>query len=61
MSIIDKTSEYFMTDLFGKVNMFIGVSDYEFLRKVPDEFKSQLPSIEKTEDELVNMERETDQ
>ena len=39
MSIIDKTSEYFMTCLFGKVNMFIDVSDYESLSKILNDFK----------------------
>ena len=38
--------------------MPIGVSDYELLRKVPDDFKSQLPTIEEIEVELANMERD---
>lgn len=38
--------------------MPIGVSDYELLCKVPDDFKSQLPTIEEIETELANMERD---
>lgn len=44
--------------LLGKIDMPIGVSDYELLRKVPDGFKSQLPTIEEIEAELANMEKE---
>lgn len=44
--------------LLGKIDMPIGVSDYELLRKVPDDFKSQLPTIEEIEAELANMERD---
>ena len=44
--------------LLGKIDMPIGVSDYELLRKVPDDFKSQLPTIEEIEAELANMEKE---
>ena len=44
--------------LLGKIDMPIGVSDYELLRKVPDDFKSQLPTIEEIETELANMERD---
>ena len=61
MSIIDKTSEYFMTCLFGKVNMFIDVSDYESLSKILNDFKNQLPTIEENKAELANMEKETGQ
>ena len=61
MSIIDKTSDYFMMDLFGKVSMFVGVSDYESLGKILDDFKIQLSSIEEIEAELANMEKETGQ
>lgn len=43
--------------LLGKIDMPIGVSDYELLRKVPDDFKSQLPTIEEIEAELANMEQ----
>ena len=42
--------------LLGKIDMPLGVSDYEFLRKVPDDFKSQLPTVEEIEAELANME-----
>lgn len=45
--------------LLGKIDMPIGVSDYELLRKVPDNFKSQLPTIEEIEVELANMEKAT--
>lgn len=45
--------------LLGKIDMPIGVSDYELLRKVPANFKSQLPAIEEIEAELANMEKET--
>ena len=45
--------------LLGKIDMPIGVSDYELLRKVPDDFKSQLPTIEEIESELANMEKGT--
>ncbi len=61
MSNIDKTSEYFMMFLFSNVNMFIGVSRYEFLGKILDDFKGQLPTIEQIEAELANMEKETGQ
>ena len=44
--------------LLGKIDMPIGVSDYELLRKVPDDFKSQLPTIEEIEAELANMEKD---
>ena len=44
--------------LLGKIDMPIGVSDYELLNKVPDDFKSQLPTIEEIEAELANMEKE---
>ena len=44
--------------LLGKIDMPIGVSDYELLCKVPDDFKSQLPTIEEIETELANMERD---
>lgn len=44
--------------LLGKIDMPIGVSDYELLRRVPDDFKSQLPTIEEIETELANMERD---
>lgn len=44
--------------LLGKIDMPIGVSDYELLRKVPDGFKSQLPTIEEIEAELASMERD---
>lgn len=43
--------------LLGKIDMPIGVSDYELLRKVPDDFKSKLPTIEEIEAELANMEK----
>lgn len=43
--------------LLGKIDMPIGVSDYELLRKVPDDFKSQLPTVEEIEAELANMEK----
>ena len=43
--------------LLGKIDMPIGVSDYELLRKVPDDFKSKLPTIEEIEAELADMER----
>lgn len=43
--------------LLGKIDMPIGVSDYELLRKVPDDFKSQLPTVEEIEAELAEMER----
>ena len=43
--------------LLGKIDMPIGISDYELLRKVPDDFKSQLPTIEEIEAELANMEK----
>lgn len=47
--------------LLGKIDMPIGVSDYELLRKVPDDFKSQLPTVEEIEAELAaNMEKEAD-
>lgn len=46
--------------LLGKIDMPIGVSDYELLRKVPDDFKSQLPTVEEIEAELANMEKESD-
>lgn len=61
MSNIDKTSEYIMTDFFGKMNMFIGETDYELVCKVSDDFKGQLPTIEQIEAELTNMEKETGQ
>ena len=41
--------------LLGKIDMPIGVSGYELLRKVPEDFKSQLPTIEEIEAELANM------
>lgn len=44
--------------LLGKIDMPIGVSDYELLRKVPDDFKSQLPTIEEIEAELAKMEKD---
>lgn len=44
--------------LLEKINMPIGVSDYELMRKVPDDFKSQLPTVEEIEAELANMENE---
>lgn len=44
--------------LLGKIDMPIGVSDYELLRQVPEGFKSQLPTVEELEAELANMERE---
>lgn len=43
--------------LLGKIDMPIGVSDYELLRQVPEGFKSQLPTVEELEAELANMER----
>lgn len=46
--------------LLGKIDMPIGVSDYELLRKVPDDFKSQLPTVEEIEAELANMEMAAD-
>ena len=45
--------------LLGKIDMPIGVSDYELLRQVPEGFKSQLPTVEELEAELANMERES--
>ncbi len=45
--------------LLGKIDMPIGVSDYELLHKVPDNFKSQLPMVEEIEAELANMEKES--
>ncbi len=45
--------------LLGKIDMPLGVSDYELLRKVPDDFKSQLPTVEEIEAELANMEKGT--
>lgn len=44
--------------LLGKIDMPIGISDYELLNKIPDDFKSQLPTIEEIEAELANMEKE---
>lgn len=44
--------------LLGKINMPIGISDYELMRKVPENFKSQLPTVEEIESELANMEKE---
>lgn len=44
--------------LLGKIDMPIGVSDYELMRNIPDDFKSQLPTIEEIETELANMEME---
>ena len=44
--------------LLGKINMPIGISDYELMRKVPENFKSQLPTVEEIELELANMEKE---
>ena len=44
--------------LLGKIDMPIGISDYELLTKIPDNFKSQLPTIEEIEAELANMEKE---
>lgn len=43
--------------LLGKIDMPIGVSDYELMRSVPDGFKSQLPTVEEIEAELANMEK----
>ena len=45
--------------LLGKIDMPIGVSDYELMQKVPEDFKSQLPTIEEIETELANMEKES--
>ncbi len=45
--------------LLGKIDMPIGVSDYELMRKIPENFKSQLPTIEEIEAELANMEKKT--
>lgn len=45
--------------LLGKIDMPIGVSDYELLRQVPEGFRSQLPTVEEIEAELANLERET--
>lgn len=42
--------------LLGKIDMPIGVSDYELLRKVPEDFRSQLPTVEEIEAELAHME-----
>ena len=42
--------------LLCKIDMPIGVSDYELMRKVPEDFRSQLPTIEEIETELANME-----
>ena len=42
--------------LLGKIDMPIGVSDYELMCKVPEDFRSQLPTIEEIEAELSNME-----
>ena len=44
--------------LLGKIDMPLGVSDYELLRKVPEGFKSQLPTVEEIEAELAFMERD---
>lgn len=44
--------------LLGKIDMPIGVSDYELLRKVPEGFKSQLPTVEEIEAELAHMEED---
>lgn len=44
--------------LLGKIDMPIGISDYELLTRIPDDFKSQLPTIEEIEAELANMEKE---
>ena len=44
--------------LLGKIDMPLGVSDYELMREVPPDFKSQLPSIAEIEAELANMEAE---
>lgn len=44
--------------LLGKIDMPIGVSDYELLRKVPEDFRSQLPTVEEIEAELAFMEKE---
>jgi predicted nuclease of restriction endonuclease-like (RecB) superfamily len=44
--------------LLNKIDMPIGISDYELMCKVPDDFKSQLPTIEEIETELANMEKE---
>ncbi len=46
--------------LLGKIDMPISVSEYELLNQVPDNFKSQLPTIEEIEAELANMEKEAD-
>ena len=43
--------------LLGKIDMPIGVSDYELMRSIPDGFKSQLPTVEEIEAELANMEK----
>ena len=44
--------------LLGKIDMPIGVSDYELLRQVPEGFRSQLPTVEEIEAELAHLERE---
>ena len=44
--------------LLSKIDMPISISDYELLQKVPDDFKSQLPTIEEIETELAIMEKE---
>jgi predicted nuclease of restriction endonuclease-like (RecB) superfamily len=44
--------------LLGKIDMPIGVSDYELLRKVPEDFRSQLPTVEEIEAELAHMEED---
>ena len=44
--------------LLSKIDMPIGVSDYELMNKIPDDFKRQLPTIEEIEAELANMEKE---
>ena len=42
--------------LLGKIDMPIGVSDYELMCKVPEDFRSKLPTIEEIEAELASME-----
>ncbi len=42
--------------LLGKIDMPIGVSDYELMCTVPEAFRSQLPTVEEIEAELANME-----
>lgn len=44
--------------LLGKIDMPIGVSDYELLRQVPEGFKSQLPTVEEIEAELAFLEKD---